>query len=50
MPLARIGEPDDVGSAVVFLASGGASWITGETLVIDGGQRLATPPSHHGAS
>ncbi|MCX4095615.1 SDR family oxidoreductase [Nocardia sp. alder85J] len=38
--LARIGEPEDVGSAITFLASDAASWITGETLVIDGGQRL----------
>ena len=37
--LNRIGEPDDVAAAVVFLASDAAAWITGETLVIDGGQR-----------
>jgi NAD(P)-dependent dehydrogenase (short-subunit alcohol dehydrogenase family) len=42
-PLGRIGEPPDVGSAVAFLASDGASWITGETLVIDGGQILGSP-------
>jgi NAD(P)-dependent dehydrogenase (short-subunit alcohol dehydrogenase family) len=35
--LHRIGEPDDVAGAVVFLCSGAASLITGETLVIDGG-------------
>ncbi|HEY4097660.1 MAG TPA: SDR family oxidoreductase [Baekduia sp.] len=40
-PLKRIGEPSDVASAVAFLASDGASWITGETLVMDGGQLLA---------
>jgi NAD(P)-dependent dehydrogenase (short-subunit alcohol dehydrogenase family) len=39
-PLGRIGEPADVGDAVAFLASERASWITGETLVIDGGQVL----------
>lgn len=39
-PLGRIGEPGDVGSAVAFLASDAADWITGETLVIDGGQGL----------
>lgn len=39
-PLGRIGEPDDVGAAVAFLASPAASWITGETLVIDGGQMI----------
>jgi NAD(P)-dependent dehydrogenase (short-subunit alcohol dehydrogenase family) len=38
--LNRIGEPDDVAAAVVFLASEAAAWITGETLVIDGGRRL----------
>lgn len=38
-PLGRIGEPEDIGSAVAFLAGSTASWITGETLVIDGGQR-----------
>jgi NAD(P)-dependent dehydrogenase (short-subunit alcohol dehydrogenase family) len=41
-PLGRIGEPADVASAVAFLASDGASWITGETLVMDGGQMLAS--------
>jgi len=35
--LGRIGQPDDVAPAVVFLASPDASWITGETLVISGG-------------
>lgn len=40
-PLGRIGEPSDVGSAMLFLASDQSSWITGETLVIDGGQMLA---------
>jgi NAD(P)-dependent dehydrogenase (short-subunit alcohol dehydrogenase family) len=42
-PLGRIGEPADVGDAVAFLAGDGARWITGETLVIDGGQRLVAP-------
>jgi NAD(P)-dependent dehydrogenase (short-subunit alcohol dehydrogenase family) len=50
MPLGRIGEPEDVGAAVAFLASDAAAWITGETMVIDGGQRLVSPASHHGAS
>jgi NAD(P)-dependent dehydrogenase (short-subunit alcohol dehydrogenase family) len=39
-PLGRIGVPADVAGAVSFLASDAASWITGETLVIDGGQVL----------
>jgi NAD(P)-dependent dehydrogenase (short-subunit alcohol dehydrogenase family) len=42
-PLGRIGEPADVGSAVAFLAGDQAGWITGATLVIDGGQRLVPP-------
>lgn len=40
LPLGRIGEPVDIGRAVTFLASDAASWITGETLVIDGGAML----------
>jgi NAD(P)-dependent dehydrogenase (short-subunit alcohol dehydrogenase family) len=39
-PLGRIGEPEDIGSAITFLASDDSSWITGETLVIDGGQMI----------
>ena len=39
-PLGRIGEPVDVAQAAVFLVSDAASWITGQTLVIDGGQIL----------
>jgi NAD(P)-dependent dehydrogenase (short-subunit alcohol dehydrogenase family) len=39
-PLARVGEPEDIAPAVAFLASDASSWITGETLVIDGGQFL----------
>ncbi|MBU6535924.1 SDR family NAD(P)-dependent oxidoreductase [Streptomyces mayonensis] len=36
-PLGRVGEPDDIAAAVAFLASRDASWITGTTLVVDGG-------------
>jgi 3-oxoacyl-[acyl-carrier protein] reductase len=38
-PLGRIGQPGDIAPAVVFLASPDASWITGETLFISGGNR-----------
>ena len=38
--LGRIGEPADIASAVAFLVSDAASWITGETMVIDGGRLL----------
>lgn len=37
LPLKRLGEPDDIANLAVFLASDKASWITGETYVIDGG-------------
>ena len=36
-PLGRIGQPDDIAPAVVFLASSDAGWITGETLLVAGG-------------
>ena len=36
-PLSRLGTPEDVAAAVVFLASDDASWITGQTLTLDGG-------------
>jgi 3-oxoacyl-[acyl-carrier protein] reductase len=36
-PLHRLGRPEDVGDACVFLASPLASWITGHDLVVDGG-------------
>jgi 3-oxoacyl-[acyl-carrier protein] reductase len=36
-PAGRLGRPEDVGDACVFLASGLASWITGHDLVVDGG-------------
>jgi 3-oxoacyl-[acyl-carrier protein] reductase len=38
-PLGRIGQPQDIAPAAVFLASDDASWITGETLYIAGGYR-----------
>jgi NAD(P)-dependent dehydrogenase (short-subunit alcohol dehydrogenase family) len=36
-PLARVGTPEDVANAVLFLASPMSSWITGAALVVDGG-------------
>ncbi len=38
-PLGRIGQPQDIAPAVVFLASPDSAWITGETLYISGGLR-----------
>jgi NAD(P)-dependent dehydrogenase (short-subunit alcohol dehydrogenase family) len=37
VPVGRLGEPEDIASAAVFLASSAASWITGHTMVVDGG-------------
>jgi NAD(P)-dependent dehydrogenase (short-subunit alcohol dehydrogenase family) len=39
-PLGRLGEPQDIGSAALFLASDLSSWITGHTLVVDGGAMI----------
>jgi 3-oxoacyl-[acyl-carrier protein] reductase len=36
-PLGRVGQPDDIAPAAVFLASNDSAWLTGETLVIAGG-------------
>ena len=38
-PLGRIGQPQDIATAVVFLASSDSAWITGETLYVSGGSR-----------
>ena len=37
IPLARVGTPDDIAKAVVFLASDDSSFITGAELFVDGG-------------
>ncbi len=37
LPLKRLGEPQDIASAALFLASEAASWVTGHVLVVDGG-------------
>jgi 3-oxoacyl-[acyl-carrier protein] reductase len=38
--LKRIGQPDDVGAVVAFLASDDARWITGDSIHVDGGSKL----------
>lgn len=40
LPAGRLGTPEEVANAVVFLASPLANWITGQTLCVDGGQLL----------
>lgn len=41
MPLRRIGEPDDIAGVAVFLASAAGNFVTGQTLVADGGRLIA---------
>jgi NAD(P)-dependent dehydrogenase (short-subunit alcohol dehydrogenase family) len=41
-PLRRIGEPDDVAGAAVFLASAAGRFITGQTIVVDGGITISS--------
>jgi len=41
MPVGRLGEPVDIANAVAFLASDAAGWITGHTMVVDGGALVA---------
>ena len=36
-PLRRLGEPDDIAGAAVFLASRAGAWVTGQSIVVDGG-------------
>jgi 3alpha(or 20beta)-hydroxysteroid dehydrogenase len=43
LPLGRIGEPMDVASAALFLASDDSAWVSGLDLTIDGGQMASTP-------
>jgi hypothetical protein len=49
-PLRKLGQPEDVAEAVVFLAGPGASHITGTELTVDGGASLTTMPGSHGSA
>jgi NAD(P)-dependent dehydrogenase (short-subunit alcohol dehydrogenase family) len=42
-PLKRLGVPEDISGAVSFLLSGDSAWMTGQTVVLDGGSTLAGP-------
>jgi NAD(P)-dependent dehydrogenase (short-subunit alcohol dehydrogenase family) len=45
-PLQRIGEPDEIAGAAVFLAAAAGSFVTGQTIVIDGGTTAGSVISH----
>jgi len=46
IPMKRLGEPDDVANAMAFLASSDAKYITGQTIIVDGGSTLPESPVH----
>lgn len=48
IPYGRIGEPEDVASAVSWLASDAADYVTGTTLYVDGGMTLYPEFRSHG--
>ncbi len=43
MPLKRIGQPEDIAGVAIFLASEAASYLTGQTIVVDGGLTVKEP-------
>ena len=44
IPMGRLGSVDDIGYAALFLATDEAAYITGQTIVVDGGQVLPESP------
>ncbi|GAE73388.1 3-oxoacyl-[acyl-carrier protein] reductase [Cutibacterium acnes JCM 18916] len=44
VPLGMLGEAKDIGEAVAYLASDGARYVTGQSIVVDGGQILPEGP------
>jgi 3-oxoacyl-[acyl-carrier protein] reductase len=45
IPVGRVGQPEDIAAAVAYLASDGAGYVTGQTLVLDGGGFMPFPPT-----
>ncbi len=50
IPLQRIGESEDIAGTVIFLASRAGSFVTGETIMVDGGNSQLSPPQSAGAA
>jgi glucose 1-dehydrogenase len=48
IPYGRIGQPDDIGKAAVWLASDDADYVTGQTFFVDGGMTLYPEFAHGG--
>jgi NAD(P)-dependent dehydrogenase (short-subunit alcohol dehydrogenase family) len=47
MPISRIGTVEDIASAVRYLAGPESTWVTGQTLGVDGGHQLRRGPNYH---
>lgn len=50
MPVARIGQPDDVAAVIRFLAGPESGWVTGNAIPVDGGHHLRRGPDYGGIS
>ena len=50
VPMARLGRPDDIAGAILFLAGRGGAYTTGAILPVDGGVGVAPPPSIFGGA